>query len=201
MRVQFETALHQDKDRDAKQTTKSAGHVPARYVWQSQMCPQLDMSDINDQKTHDMSEKARCVRQKSQNISRYARQMKTKCKICLTGHNYNFQAIRMAFKPTYSNYTSIFSTHNTIHLEIVPHNMSLTTCYLITCLMYAHGYNLRFSEKRQQNTHYFLSDISCVFFFHFSDKSRFVGHILRLLVIFVGHIYLWTHLAMPGGHI
>ena len=63
MRIQFETALHQDKDRDAKQTTKSAGHVPARYVRQSQMCPQLDMSDINDQKMHDMSDKARCVRQ------------------------------------------------------------------------------------------------------------------------------------------
>ena len=39
------------------------------------------------------------------------------------------------------------------------------------CLMYAHGYNLRFSGKNQQNTNYFV-----------------VGHILRLFVIFVGHI-------------
>ena len=40
------------------------GLVPARYVRQSQMCPQLDMSDKNDQKTQDMSDKARCVEQK-----------------------------------------------------------------------------------------------------------------------------------------
>ena len=40
------------------------GLVPARYVRQSQICPQLDMSDKNDKKTHDMSDKARCVRQK-----------------------------------------------------------------------------------------------------------------------------------------
>ena len=88
------------------------GPVPARYVRQSQMCPQLDMSDKNDQKRQDMSDKARCVRQKLPKIARYVRQMcqtkmKTKCKICLTGHNYNFQALRRAFKPTYSNYTSI----------------------------------------------------------------------------------------------
>ena len=68
--------------------------VPARYVRQSQMCPQLDMSDKNEKKTQDMSDKARCVRQKLQKIARYVRQMsqtkmKTKCKICLTGHNYN----------------------------------------------------------------------------------------------------------------
>ena len=70
------------------------GPVPARYVRQSQMCQQLDMSDKNEKKTHDMSDKARCVRQKLQKIARYVRQMcqtkmKTKCKICLTGHNYN----------------------------------------------------------------------------------------------------------------
>ena len=92
--------------------TEYIGPVPARYVRQSQMCPQLDMSDKNDQKTQDMSDKARCVRQKLQKIARYVRQMcqtkmKTKCKICLTGHNYNLQAFRIAFKPTYSNYTSI----------------------------------------------------------------------------------------------
>ena len=40
--------------------------VPAIYVRQSQMCPQLDMSDKNVQKTQDMSDKARCVRQKLQ---------------------------------------------------------------------------------------------------------------------------------------
>ena len=40
------------------------GPVPARYVRQSQMCPQLDMSDKNEKKTQDMSDKARCVRQK-----------------------------------------------------------------------------------------------------------------------------------------
>ena len=38
--------------------------VPARYVRHSQMCPQLDVSDKNDQKTQDMSDKARFVRQK-----------------------------------------------------------------------------------------------------------------------------------------
>ena len=40
------------------------GPVPARYVRHSQMCPQLDVSDKNDQKTQDMSDKARFVRQK-----------------------------------------------------------------------------------------------------------------------------------------
>ena len=40
------------------------GPVPARYVRHGQMCPQLDVSDKNDQKTQDMSDKARCVRQK-----------------------------------------------------------------------------------------------------------------------------------------
>ena len=39
------------------------GPVPARYVRHSQMCPQLDVSDKNDQKTQDMSDKARFVRQ------------------------------------------------------------------------------------------------------------------------------------------
>ena len=33
------------------------GLVPARYVRHSQMCPQLDVSDKNDQKTQDMSDK------------------------------------------------------------------------------------------------------------------------------------------------
>ena len=38
--------------------------VPARYVRQSQLCPQLDVSDKNDKKTQDMSDRARYVRQK-----------------------------------------------------------------------------------------------------------------------------------------
>ena len=38
--------------------------VPARYVRQSQLCPQLDVSDTNDKKAQDMSDRARCVRQK-----------------------------------------------------------------------------------------------------------------------------------------
>ena len=45
------------------------GPVPARYVRQSQICPQLDMSDKNDKKTHDISDKARCVRQKFNKIA------------------------------------------------------------------------------------------------------------------------------------
>ena len=45
------------------------GPVPARYVRQSQICPQLDMSDTNDKKTHDMSDKTRCVRQKFNKIA------------------------------------------------------------------------------------------------------------------------------------
>ena len=40
------------------------GLVPARYVRQSQLCPQLDVSDKNDKKTQDMSDRARYVRQK-----------------------------------------------------------------------------------------------------------------------------------------
>ena len=51
------------------------GRVPARYVRQSQMCPQLDISDKNYQKRQDMSDKARCVRQKLHKIARYVRQM------------------------------------------------------------------------------------------------------------------------------
>ena len=39
------------------------GPVPARYVQHSQMSPQLDMSDTNDKKTQDISDKVRCVRQ------------------------------------------------------------------------------------------------------------------------------------------
>ena len=35
--------------------------VPARYVRQSQLCPQLDVSDKNDKKTQDMSDRARYV--------------------------------------------------------------------------------------------------------------------------------------------
>ena len=37
------------------------GPVPARYVRQSQLCPQLDVSDKNDKKTQDMSDIARYV--------------------------------------------------------------------------------------------------------------------------------------------
>ena len=42
------------------------GPVPARYVRQSQLCPQLDMSDKNCNKKQDMSDRARYVRQKLQ---------------------------------------------------------------------------------------------------------------------------------------
>ena len=45
------------------------GLVPSRYVRHSLMCPQLDVSDKNDQKTPDMSDKARFVRQKPQDMS------------------------------------------------------------------------------------------------------------------------------------
>ena len=38
--------------------------VPARYVRQSQLCPQLDVSDKNVKKTQDMSDRARYVLQK-----------------------------------------------------------------------------------------------------------------------------------------
>ena len=113
--AESETDAWSDGDRER------GGPVPARYVRQSQMCPQLDMSDKNDKKRQDMSDKARCVRQKIHKIARYVRQMcqtkmKTKCKICLTGHNYNFQALIRAFKPTYSNYTSILvnTQYNTL---------------------------------------------------------------------------------------
>ena len=40
------------------------GPVPARYVRQSQLCPQLDVSDKNVKKTQDMSDRARYVLQK-----------------------------------------------------------------------------------------------------------------------------------------
>ena len=92
LKNQIETELHQQRDipqRPPAPHDDNIGPVPARYVRQSQMCPQLDMSDKNDQKTQDMFDKARCVRQKLQKIARYVRQMcqtkmKTKCKICLT---------------------------------------------------------------------------------------------------------------------
>ena len=38
------------------------------------MCPQLDVSDKNDQKSRDMSDKARFVRQKLQKTAGYVRQ-------------------------------------------------------------------------------------------------------------------------------
>ena len=47
--------------------------VPARYVRHSQMCPHLDMSDKIDKQMQDMSDKAKCVRQKLQQIAIYAR--------------------------------------------------------------------------------------------------------------------------------
>ena len=46
-------------------STIKVGPVPARYVRHSQMCPQLDVSDKNVQKTQDMTDKARFVRQKT----------------------------------------------------------------------------------------------------------------------------------------
>ena len=48
----------------AKPGHQLVGPVPARYVRQSQLCPQLDVSDKNDKKTQDMSDRARYVRQK-----------------------------------------------------------------------------------------------------------------------------------------
>ena len=45
----------------------AVGPVPARYVRHSQMCPQLDVSDKNVQKTQDISDKARFVRHKLKN--------------------------------------------------------------------------------------------------------------------------------------
>ena len=50
--------------RQAETRAHQLGPVPARYVRHSQMCPQLDVSDKNDQQTQDMSDKARFVRQK-----------------------------------------------------------------------------------------------------------------------------------------
>ena len=50
--------------RQAETRAHQLGPVPARYVRHSQMCPQLDVSDKNDQKMQDMSDKARFVRQK-----------------------------------------------------------------------------------------------------------------------------------------
>ena len=70
---------------------------------------------------------------------------------------------------------SYIDIDNTVHLEVVPH-MHLTVCYCMhracICLMC-----LSFSGKRQQNTNYFVSDI-----------SSFVRHSMRVLSIFVGHI-------------
>ena len=78
------------------------------------MCPQLDMSDKNKQKTQDMSDKARCVRQK----------LITNRKICptdLSDKNENkmkdmSDRVQLAFKPTLncatyaSNYMSLQAT-------------------------------------------------------------------------------------------
>ena len=50
------------------------GPVPARYVRHSQMCPQLDVSDKNDKKTQDMSDKPRFVRQELRKTAGYVRQ-------------------------------------------------------------------------------------------------------------------------------
>ena len=99
----------------------------ARYV-RSQICP----TQINDNKTHDMSDKARCVRQKLKQIASYVRQMcltkiKTKCKICLTGHNYTSKRLEWLLNLLIPNIHPFYSTHNTIHMEVVAH-MYLTTC-------------------------------------------------------------------------
>ena len=45
-------------------------------------------------------------------------------------------------------------------------------------------------------TYLALSDISCFLLQFVSDISSSVGHILRLFVIFVGHIWLRTQLAL-----
>ena len=134
------------------------GPVPARYVRQSQICPQLDMSDKNDKKTHDMSDKARCVRQKFNNIAWYVRQMcltkmKTKCNICLTGHNYTSKRLEWLLNLLVPIIHPFYSTHNTIYLEIVPHVSNYMLSNVQACAWCMRmGIISVFSGKCQQNT-------------------------------------------------
>ena len=77
-------------------------------------------------------------------------------------------------RPLFQCLHPFYSTHNTIHLEVMPH-LSLTTCYLIKapCMDGLDVGPMRMGKicVFQENTKYFLSDKFCVF-----------------LVIFVGHI-------------
>ena len=50
-----------ESEKHASLENTLVGPVPARYVRQSQLCPQLDVSDKNDKKTQDMSDRARYV--------------------------------------------------------------------------------------------------------------------------------------------
>ena len=151
------------------------------------ICPtKLDVSDKNFPKI------ARYVRQMCQT------KMKTKCKICLTGHHYNFQALRRAFKPTYSNYTSIL--FNTYYNKLgswatyVSNYMLLDKSNVHACAWCMRiGIICVFKENTNKTqtifcrtypavfrhscrTNLALSDISCVFWSFLSDTSS-CGHI------------------------
>ena len=76
--------------------TSALFRLERAYARHSQMCPQLDVSDKNDNKTQDMSDKARCVLQKikkNRNIcpTDVSDKNENKCKICLTGPDVSTQ--------------------------------------------------------------------------------------------------------------
>ena len=148
-----------------------ARRVPSRYVRQSQMWPRLDMSDKNDHKTQDMSDKARCVRQ-NYNKSQI-------CPTDVSDKNENkmqdidpsiwheaittskcLERLLNLLIPIIGAYIH-FIQHIIQYTWKLCHIMSLTTCYLIKAMcmhvLDVCAYNLHFSGKR-------LSDISCGFF-------------------------------------
>ena len=98
-----------------------------------------------------------------------------KCEICLTWRNYNFQAFGMAFKPTYSNYTSIlFNTqYNTLG----------------SCATYVSNYMLLDKSNVHACAWYMRMGIIWVFQENANKTQNiFVEHILRFFFICVGQI-------------
>ena len=185
----------------------TVGLVPARYVRQSQMCPQLDMSDKNDQKTQDMSDKARCVRQKSQDMSdRCVRQKwKKNARYVWRDTSTTSKRLEWLLNLLIPIIHPFYSTHNTIHLEFVPY-MTLTKCYLIKANVHACAWCMRmgvicvFQENANETQTIYCRTYPAVFW-HFcrthlalsdiSSRNRPYGNRINWTLGFCDHFWFF----------
>ena len=155
--------------------------VPARYVRHSQMCPQLDVSDKNDQKSRDMSDKARFVRQKWQKTAGYVRQ---KYFVFCWRFPEKTQIIPMCIHQAHAC-TLLLSSN--MQLETYVAQLSSVLYYVLNkngCIIWISRFKSHY--KRLE-----VIIVSCqthlAFCFHFC-LTLSVGHIWRFFFFFVGHI-------------